>query len=65
MMALPLPRLSAGPGVVLNGTYPSAAGCSAACEANQAAGGLCTIWTWHDQNQVCGIDRKARSSLGG
>ena len=36
---------------VVNSTQSSAAACAAACLANFTAGGPCTIYTWHDQNQ--------------
>lgn len=36
----------------VNGTTPDAATCQAACDADHKAGGQCTIYTWHDQNQA-------------
>jgi hypothetical protein len=34
----------------INGTYNNWEDCQAACQANYTAGGPCTIWTWHDDN---------------
>jgi hypothetical protein len=38
------------PGVVYNGTYTSWQGCQASCQADNAAGGPCAEWVWHDAN---------------
>ena len=38
------------PNVVLNGTYSSWQACQSACQANNSAGGPCSVWTWHDAN---------------
>lgn len=45
---------SPGGDFVINGTFSTWAQCQANCEADHAAGGRCTIWTWHDQTVEAG-----------